>query len=288
MSSLEIEQSNWISDFVREALAEDIGSGDVTTDSIVSKDQEAKAVWIAKEEGVLAGLDIAKEVFLELDDQINWKPKFSDGEKVSEGQTIIEMSGNCRAILTAERTSLNIAQRMSGIATATHRVVEILAEFDTNLLDTRKTAPGLRRLDKLAVKAGGGINHRMGLYDLAMIKENHIVAAGGITKAVQYVRVQNPEIKIEVETTTLDEVLEALRAGADIIMLDNMTIDEISEAVKIINGSAQTEASGGITVKNVREIAKTGVNYISMGFITHSVRAFDISQRMIDVPGKSV
>ena len=288
MSSLEIEQSNWISDFVREALAEDIGSGDVTTDSIVSKDQEAKAVWIAKEEGVLAGLDIAKEVFLELDDQINWKPKFSDGEKVSEGQTIIEMSGNCRAILTAERTSLNIAQRMSGIATATHRVVEILAEFDTNLLDTRKTAPGLRRLDKLAVKAGGGINHRMGLYDLAMIKENHIVAAGGITKAVQYVRVQNPEIKIEVETTTLDEVLEALRTGADIIMLDNMTIDEISEAVKIINGSAQTEASGGITVKNVREIAKTGVNYISMGFLTHSVRAFDISQRMIDVPGKSV
>ncbi|NBB77698.1 MAG: nicotinate-nucleotide diphosphorylase (carboxylating), partial [Bacteroidetes bacterium] len=160
MSSLEIEQSNWISDFVREALAEDIGSGDVTTDSIVSKNQEAKAEWIAKEEGVVAGLDIAKEVFRELDDQFIWNPKFSDGEKVSEGQTMIEMSGSCRAVLTAERTSLNIAQRMSGIATATHRVVKILEEFDTKLLDTRKTAPGLRRLDKLAVKAGGGINHR--------------------------------------------------------------------------------------------------------------------------------
>jgi nicotinate-nucleotide pyrophosphorylase (carboxylating) len=288
MSSSEMELSNWISEFVKEALAEDIGSGDVTTDSIVSKNQEAKAIWIAKEEGVVAGLDIAKKVFQELDDQISWNPNFSDGEKVSEGQTIVEISGNCRAILTAERTSLNIVQRMSGIATATRRVVEILAEFETNLLDTRKTAPGLRLLDKLAVKAGGGINHRMGLYDLAMIKENHIVAAGGITKAVQYVRVQRPEIKIEVETTTLDEVQEALCAGADIIMLDNMTIDEISEAVNSINGSAQTEASGGITIENVREIAKTGINYISMGFLTHSVRAFDISQRLIHAAGKSI
>lgn len=203
-----------------------------------------------------------------------------DGSEVGRGDEIVKMKGTCRAILTAERIALNIAQRMSGIATETSRYVQAIKDFPAKILDTRKTVPGMRKLDKYAVVVGGGTNHRMGLFDLAMIKDNHIVAAGGIKGAVQNVRERHPEIRIEVETTTLKQVKEALSAGADIIMLDNMDIGAMQEAVSLIDNKAETEASGNITLENVREVAQTGVNYISVGALTHSVKAFDISQQI--------
>lgn len=285
MKETNVSDSNqrWLEEFVQRALAEDIGPGDVTTNSIIDSQKKAKAVWIAKQDGIVAGLEVAKLVFRKLDEQIEWKPFFKEGDQVQNGETIVRFSGNCWAVLMAERTALNIAQRMSGIATKTSEIVQKLEGFSTQILDTRKTVPGLRRLDKMAVKAGGGMNHRMGLFDLAMIKDNHILAAGGISTAVDRVRKQAPEVRIEVETTNSQQVEEALKAGADIIMLDNMSIDEMSEAVKQIGARAETEASGNITIDNVREVAKTGVNFISIGALTHSVVAFDISQRIEEI-----
>ncbi|NBC66488.1 MAG: carboxylating nicotinate-nucleotide diphosphorylase [Bacteroidetes bacterium] len=279
----EVSDKEWLDDLIDVALAEDIGSGDVTTDSIIGDQVKAKAEWIAKQEGVVAGLDVAKFVFQKLDENIDWNPLFENGNPVKNGDTIVEFTGNCRAVLTAERTALNISQRMAGIATQTSEIVRLLNGFSTKILDTRKTVPGLRKLDKMAVKAGGGTNHRMGLYDLAMIKDNHIKAAGKIEKAVKRVRSANPEIRIEVETTNIDQVREALDAGADIIMLDNMSIEQMRDAVKIIGDLAQTEASGNITQKSIRNIAETGVNFISVGALTHSVKAFDISQRITEI-----
>lgn len=262
------------------AFEEDIGSGDVTTNSVVSQDASAEAIWISKENGIVAGLDIARGVFRKLDSQLEWRGFVKDGSEVGRGDEIVKMKGTCRAILTAERIALNIAQRMSGIATETSRYVQAIKDFPAKILDTRKTVPGMRKLDKYAVVVGGGTNHRMGLFDLAMIKDNHIVAAGGIKGAVQNVRERHPEIRIEVETTTLKQVKEALSAGADIIMLDNMDIGAMQEAVSLIDNKAETEASGNITLENVREVAQTGVNYISVGALTHSVKAFDISQQI--------
>lgn len=279
----EVSDKEWLDDLIDVALAEDIGGGDVTTNAIINAQKKASAGWVAKDDGVVAGLEIAKFVFQKMDKEIDWRPLFEDGDSVQKGDVIVEFSGNCRAILTAERTALNIAQRMSGIATKTYKIVHELDGLTAKVLDTRKTVPGLRRLDKMAVKAGGGTNHRMGLYDLAMVKDNHIQAAGNISTAVERVRSANPDIRIEVETTNLNQVQEALDAGADMIMLDNMSIDQMREAVKKIGDRAETEASGNITQNNIREVAETGVNFISVGALTHSVKAFDISQRITEI-----
>lgn len=265
------------------AFEEDIRSGDVTTNAVVDEHQKAKAAWVSKEKGVVAGLDIARLVFQELDPEISWLTEVEDGDLVEVGTEIVVMEGSCRAILTAERIALNIVQRMSGIATLTNRFVEETGDLDTKILDTRKTVPGLRSLDKYAVAAGGGTNHRMGLFDMAMIKDNHIVAAGGIQQAVEAVRERNKEIRIEVETTTLEQVKKALSAGADIIMLDNMSTEQMAEAVALVQGRVLLEASGNIGLDRVREVAETGVDSISVGALTHSVKAFDISQQLNEI-----
>lgn len=269
-----------VHELINRALAEDVREGDATTNAIVDEEAKASAIWTAKDEGIIAGLDIARQVFQRLDAGLSWQPKIKEGGYVDRGNRLVEFYGSARAILTGERIALNIAQRMSGIATKTHRFVQALDGLPAQILDTRKTVPGLRLLDKYAVKTGGGQNHRMGLYDLAMIKDNHIVAAGGIGQAVAKVRKCHPGLKVEVETTNLQQVDEALLAGADIIMLDNMPPDLMRKAVKQIDGRAKTEASGNITLKNVRAVAQTGVDYISVGALTHSVQAFDISQTL--------
>lgn len=262
------------------AFEEDIRGGDITTDAVIGEDVNADAVWISKGDGIIAGLKIAEKVYQKLDKNLVWLPFYDDGDRVQNGEIIAEIKGSCRAILTAERVALNFVQRMSGIATKTARMVRDLEGLQTKILDTRKTIPGLRALDKYAVVAGGGTNHRMGLYDMAMIKDNHIVAAGSIAAAVEKVRNSFPDVKIEVETTDLKQVEEAVESGADIIMLDNMSVEAMREAVKRVGGKAQTEASGNITGKNIRMIAMTGVDFISAGALTHSVRAFDISQEV--------
>ena len=234
-----------------------------------------------KADGVISGLEIAKKVYERFEKDIVWEPKVKDGDAVKKGDIILRIEASYRCLLLGERLSLNILQRMSGIATETAKYVKELAGTHTQLLDTRKTAPGLRVLDKMAVKDGGGTNHRMGLYDMSMIKDNHIKVAGGITNAVKAVRANIPaDIKIEVETTNLDEVREALAAKADIIMLDNMNNADMAEAVKIINGAAKTEASGNMSIPRLKEVAATGVDFISVGALTHSVTALDISMNI--------
>lgn len=270
-----------IEELIVRALEEDIRSGDVTTNAIIDSKKEVKAEWHAKDNGIVAGLDLAKAVFKKLDKELSWEEHVLDGNKIADGDVIVKMKGKARALLTAERTALNFVQRMSGIATETNRYSTLLEDFDTNILDTRKTVPGFRLLDKYAVKMGGGENHRMGLYDLAMIKDNHIAAAGGISMAVEKVRQAEPALKIEVETKNLKEVKEALAADVEIIMLDNMSPESMGRAVEVINKQALTEASGNITLDNIRKIAETGVDFISVGALTHSVKAFDISQKII-------
>lgn len=234
-----------------------------------------------KADGVISGLAIAKRVYEKFEKDILWDAKVKDGDRVKKGDIILRIEASYRCLLLGERLSLNILQRMSGIATETVRYVEELAGTHTQLLDTRKTAPGLRVLDKMAVKDGGATNHRMGLYDMAMIKDNHIKVAGGITNAVNAVRAHIPAgIKIEVETTNLAEVREALATHADIIMLDNMSNAEMAEAVKIIHGQAKTEASGNMSIPRLKEVAATGVDFISVGALTHSVTALDISMNI--------
>ncbi len=264
-------------ELIERALREDIGSGDVTTEAIYDPDQMGRAVIRTKEPCVVAGVPVAQMVFETLDAQIRFTPHVRDGETLHAGQTIAELEGRLRAILMGERTALNILQRLSGIATLTARYVEAVQDFPVKILDTRKTAPGLRILDKYAVRVGGGQNHRIGLYDGVLIKTNHIRAAGGVTKAVERARRHAPTtLKIEVEVQNLAELHEALEAGADIIMLDNMSLEEMREAVKTARRRALLEASGGVTLENVREIAATGVDYISVGALTHSVKAIDI------------
>ncbi len=263
------------------AIEEDIATGDVTTDSIIPAHSKAVAEMKMKADGVISGLEIARRVYERFEKDIVWEPKVKDGDTVKKGDIILRIEASYRSLLLGERLSLNILQRMSGIATETARYVKELAGTHTQLLDTRKTAPGLRVLDKLAVKQGGGTNHRMGLYDMVMIKDNHIKVAGNITNAVNAVRKNVPAgIKIEVETTNLDEVREALATQADIIMLDNMNTQEMAEAVKIINGKAKTEASGNMSIPRLKEVAATGVDYISVGALTHSVTALDISMNI--------
>lgn len=263
------------------AIEEDVESGDVTTNSLVPENRAAVAEMTAKADGVVSGLEIAKSVFERFDIGIKWTPFVEEGDRVIKGDRLVRVEGSYRALLTAERTALNIIQRMSGIATTTANYVKELNGANTQLLDTRKTAPGMRILDKMAVKAGGGKNHRMGLYDLALIKDNHIKIAGGISNAVSQIREALPEITIEVEVTNLEETIEAIHAEADIIMLDNMSIEQMSAAVKLIDNKAKTEASGNMTLQRIKEVASTGVDFISVGALTHSVTALDISMNII-------
>lgn len=263
------------------ALNEDIGSGDITTNSLIPYDLQSKATMVAKSSGIIAGLEVAEYVFRTLSPAIVMKTFVKDGEQVEKGTIILEVTGSYRALLTGERLALNFLQRMSGIATMTAACVKALAGYKTKILDTRKTVPGLRLLDKYAVLMGGGTNHRIGLYDMVLIKDNHIKVAGGITHAVVQIKQSIPAtMKIEVETTTLDEVKEALGAGADIIMLDNMGSAAMAECVKIIGGRASVEASGNMTLERLKEVAATGVDFISIGALTHSVTAFDISMNI--------
>ena len=265
------------------AIEEDIATGDVTTNSIIPAHSRAVAEMKMKADGVISGLAIAKRVYEKFEKDILWDAKVKDGDRVKKGDIILRIEASYRCLLLGERLSLNILQRMSGIATETARYVEELAGTHTQLLDTRKTAPGLRVLDKMAVHHGGGSNHRMGLYDMIMLKDNHIKikVAGGITNAVNAVRAHIPAgIKIEVETTNLAEVREALAMHADIIMLDNMSNAEMAEAVKIIHGQAKTEASGNMSIPRLKEVAATGVDFISVGALTHSVTALDISMNI--------
>ncbi|MCI2430015.1 carboxylating nicotinate-nucleotide diphosphorylase [Candidatus Acetothermia bacterium] len=263
---------------VERALQEDISSGDVTTEALCSPTEQARAVIRAKESCVVAGLPIAEMVFHLLEPQLRSVAKARDGDRVTAQTEIAEIVGSLRAILQGERTALNFLQRLSGIATQTARFVEAVKDFPVQILDTRKTAPGLRILDKYAVRIGGGRNHRLGLYDGVMIKSNHIRACGGLISAIERVRRQAPAtVKLEVEVQTLAELEEALRAEVDIIMLDNMSLKEMREAVKMARRSGPLlEASGGVTLENVREIAATGVDFISVGALTHSVRAIDM------------
>ena len=265
------------------AYAEDIGEGDITTNNLVPPDTVKTAIFIAKEEGVVAGLPIARMVFEKFDKKLEWDEKLPDGSKIKAGDILVEFRGNYRALLTGERKALNFLQRLSGIATYADKCMKEAEGHVVEILDTRKTLPGYRYLDKYAVRMGGASNHRFGLYDMVMIKNNHIQVAGGIKKAVDAIRYKIPEnIKIEVETTTLKQVQEALNAKVDIIMLDNMGSKMMKEAVDLVDKRAKIEASGNMTLKRIRKVAATGVDYISIGALTHSVKALDISQRIID------
>lgn len=261
------------------AIEEDISTGDLATNALIAKGQRATALITAKADGVISGLAVAERVLETIStEEYLFEPYLQDGDRVAKGDKILKIEGIYRDLLTSERLMLNFLQRMSGIATATRQMVDLIAGTKAQLLDTRKTVPGHRLTDKLAVKHGGGTNHRMGLYDMAMIKDNHIKAAGGISKAIKQVKATLPiSVKVEVETTNLEEVQEALQGGADIIMLDNMSSEMMKEAVALIGNNAATEASGNITHERIREVAETGVDFISVGALTHSVRALDMS-----------
>ena len=279
-----MQYDNLINKLLDLGIEEDIHTGDITTESIIPESMNAVATMTAKEDGVISGLEIVKRVYDRFQDNVIFTPYFKDGDSVRKDDVILKIEATYPTLLKGERLSLNIFQRMCGIATETARYVKELAATSTELLDTRKTAPGLRVLDKLAVKHGGGTNHRMGLYDMAMIKDNHIKMAGGIAKAVEQVRSKiDSSIKIEVETTNLDEVNQAIQAGADIIMLDNMGTDAMKEAVSIIKAAGKgikTEASGNMSIPRLKEVASTGVDYISVGALTHTVKGMDISMNI--------
>lgn len=263
------------------ALQEDIGPGDVTTDNLIGSNLEGDGVVIAKESLVLAGLDVAKQVFNKLDPQIRFKPLFKDGDVVNDTEIIIEIEGKLCALLKGERTALNFLQRLSGVATCVRSYVDEISDMPVRLVDTRKTTPGWRVLEKYAVRVGGAHNHRMGLYDGVLIKDNHIAAYGTIGNAIGHIRGHVSHlIKVEVEVSEMEQVEEAVDAGADIIMLDNMTIDQIKAAVKKIDGNALVEVSGGVTKNKLRSLAATGVDIISVGALTHSARCVDISMRI--------
>ena len=280
-----------IRNVVRAALAEDVGAGDITTESAIPADARADAVIVAKEPCIVAGLPLAEAVFHELDAKVSVKTLAKEGDVVGQGERVCLLSGPARAILTGERTALNFLQRLSGIATLTRQFVDLVAQaavpVKPKILDTRKTTPTLRALEKYAVAVGGGTNHRMGLFDAVMIKDNHRVilarlGPNALGDAVAAARKNHPQAPIIIEADTLEQVEDALAAGADHILLDNMTPGELREAVKLVGGRAKTEASGGIRLANIAEIAATGVDYISVGALTHSAKAADFSLEMIE------
>ncbi|MEN6452801.1 MAG: carboxylating nicotinate-nucleotide diphosphorylase [Prolixibacteraceae bacterium] len=263
------------------AIQEDVATGDITTDNLIPSDIRKKAFMVAKTNGTVAGLPVAEMVFRKLDPKLVWNPEVEEGSHLKKGDIIVRFEASYRALLTGERTALNFLQRMSGIATLSFQYTEAVAGYKTIILDTRKTLPGFRLLDKYAVKTGGATNHRIGLFDMVMIKDNHIDIAGGITPAIKQIRSKiSKGILIEVETTSLQQVQEAIDEKADIIMLDNMDIKTMTRAVEMVNGRAKVEASGNMTIERLKEVAATGVDYISVGALTHSVQALDISQRI--------
>jgi len=262
---------------VEHALAEDIRTGDVTTNSIIPAQATLAGQIISKQSGIVAGLFIAQAAFQMLDKRVSLTSRVNDGERIEADRVLAEIKGTARAILSAERTALNFLGRTSGIATLTRQFVEEVRHTKTKILDTRKTAPNLRACDRLAVRLGGGENHRMGLYEMILIKDNHIDFAGSITEAVSRARKHRKGLEIEVEARSLKDVEECLDLGVTWIMLDNMSHEETRQAVMLNNGRAKLEASGNVTLANVRQIADTGVDYISVGTLTHSVRNFDVS-----------
>ena len=272
---------NYIDNIINTAIAEDINYLDVTTDYLIPEGHTSNAYYVAKDTGALCGIEIAKRVFEIVGNDVDFDILIQDGTKVNKGDIIARMKGNTATLLKGERTALNILQHMSGIATATNKCVELVQGTNAQITDTRKTLPGLRALQKYAVTVGGGKNHRYNLSDGAMLKDNHIDAYGGITPAVQALRGKiGHMVKIEVEVRTMDELKEALSAGADVIMLDNMSCEQMAGCVKFVDGKAKLEASGNITAQNIREVAQTGVDIISLGALTHSVKCFDISMRI--------
>lgn len=278
--SLPVRQAGKIQNLIKQALAEDVGSGDITTNAIIPKEQRAKAVIMAKEAGVIAGLGVASEVFRQVDRRISFVAKVKDGAKVKKGKVIATLFGPAQGILTAERVALNFLQHLSGVATLTNRFVKKLKSKKVKILDTRKTIPGLRLLEKQAVRVGGGTNHRMGLWDAILIKDNHLKLTRGVKRALEGLRRQRGQIEIETKTTS--QVKQAIKAGADRILLDNMSPRVLRQAVKLCKKSRTwTEASGGVNLDNVRRIASTGVNAISIGALTHSAPALDISLKVL-------
>lgn len=265
------------SEIIRLALAEDIGSGDISTLYLELEPVPEQAFMIAKASGVLAGLEVAKEVFLTVDKGLKITLYNRDGDRVEPGDEILRVEGNPSSILQGERTALNFLQRMSGIATLTRAMCDELKGSPTRLLDTRKTTPLLRSLEKYAVRVGGGFNHRFGLYDMVMLKENHIRACGGITEAVRRVKKHNTAHKIEVEVTNITELEEAVKAGVDRVMLDNMNLTQTRACVRRFGKKVELEVSGGVTLANIAKLAQTGVHYISSGALTHSYKSLDIS-----------
>ncbi|KAF1085787.1 putative nicotinate-nucleotide pyrophosphorylase (carboxylating) [Sporotomaculum syntrophicum] len=267
-----------LNELIDRALTEDIGSGDLTTDSIVPDDIVAVGYIKAKQHGIVAGLPVARAVFKHLDPDLQFIPQVAEGAKISPGEVLVQLNGRARTMLTGERLALNFLQRLSGIATLTAALVELVQGYQVRIVDTRKTTPGLRQLEKYAVRVGGGHNHRLGLFDAVLIKDNHIKVVGGIKQAVASARSQVPHTaKIEVETEDLSGVQEALEAGADIIMLDNMDLHTMAEAVQLVKGRALVEASGGMSTQTIADVAATGVDIISVGALTHSATALDIS-----------
>ena len=277
-------------DLISAALAEDVGAGDVTSEFFVAPEVQALARIIARERAVVAGSETAAEVFRRVDPKLHIQVLRPDGASLSGGETIMEIRGAARSILTAERVALNFLQRLSGIATLTRQFVEAAGKTKAKILDTRKTTPGLRALEKAAVAAGGGVNHRHGLYDMVLVKDNHLIATSGLstlTAAVARVRRERPGVRVELEADRLDQVREFLEiAGVDVILLDNMKPTEMREAVALRKKrDVRFEASGGVTLKNIRQIAATGVDYVSVGALTHSARAIDLSLELTHVAG---
>lgn len=272
--------------FIRLALAEDVGDGDHTSLSTIPEGTEGKARLLVKDTGVIAGVDVALEIFRAVDPELKIHVLIQDGAAVKPGDVAFYVEGSVHSILVAERLVLNVMQRMSGIASTTNRIVKLLEGTGTKVLDTRKTTPGLRYLEKLAVKIGGGVNHRIGLYDMILIKDNHVDYAGGISNAIRsakrYLQEKHIDIQIEIEVRNLDELKEVIEnGGVDRILLDNFSFPALREAVTLVNGAFITEASGGITEENVLEYARCGVNYVSMGALTHSVKSLDMSLKAI-------
>ncbi|MFC7443300.1 carboxylating nicotinate-nucleotide diphosphorylase [Laceyella putida] len=276
----------YLKQFIREVLNEDIGAGDLTTDALVPAGHRSSCVFLVKQPGVVAGLPVAEQVFKELDPACVWTPLVDEGSSVAKGTVIARIEGSTRAILTGERVALNLMQRMSGIATVTRSLVNKLEGLPCRVLDTRKTTPGLRQLEKYAVRVGGGTNHRFGLSHGVMIKDNHIAMAGSLEEAVKRVRERvGHMVQIEVEADTLSQVKQILALDVDAILLDNMDLETLRKAVELIDGRVWTEASGGITPETIRQIAETGVDAVSLGWLTHSVSSLDISLDFEDETG---